>query len=95
MNRNCPAAVPAERPLTDGVVTRIVTGPHDASRQGPHRPMRYDTGRPRASQNSSTDVRQIGIAFRTAVPPISRLISRVGDSRPGPDKCRSWNARRL
>ena len=31
-----------------GVVARIVTGPHDAHRQDPHRPMRYDTGRPRA-----------------------------------------------
>ena len=31
-----------------GVVARIVTGPHDAHRQNPHRPMQYDTGRPRA-----------------------------------------------
>ena len=31
-----------------GVVARIVTSPHDANRQDPHRPMRYDTGRPRA-----------------------------------------------
>ena len=31
-----------------GVVARILTGPHDAHRQDPHRPMRYDTGRPRA-----------------------------------------------
>ena len=30
-----------------GVVARIVPGPHDAHRQDPHRPMRYDTGRPR------------------------------------------------
>ena len=29
-----------------GVVARIVTGPHDAHRQGPHLPIRYDTGRP-------------------------------------------------
>ena len=29
-----------------GVVARIVTGPHDAHRQDPHLPMRYDTGRP-------------------------------------------------
>ena len=29
-----------------GVVARIVTGPHDAHRQDPHWPMRYDTGRP-------------------------------------------------
>ena len=28
-----------------GVVARIVTGPHDANRQDPHLPMRYDTGR--------------------------------------------------
>ena len=35
-------------PLRRGVVARIVTGPHDAHRQDPHRPMRYDTGRPRA-----------------------------------------------
>ena len=33
---------------SEGVVARIVTGPHDANRQDPHRPMRYDTGRPRA-----------------------------------------------
>ena len=31
-----------------GVVARIVTGPHDATRHDPHLPMRYDTGRPRA-----------------------------------------------
>ena len=31
-----------------GVVARIVTGPHDANRQGPHLPMLYDAGRPRA-----------------------------------------------
>ena len=31
-----------------GVVARIVTGPHDANRQDPHVPMRYDTGRPKA-----------------------------------------------
>ena len=31
-----------------GVGARIVTGPHDAHRQDPHRPMRDDTGRPRA-----------------------------------------------
>ena len=31
-----------------GVVARILTGPHDANRQDPHLPMRYDTGRPRA-----------------------------------------------
>ena len=31
---------------TDGVVARIVTGPHDAHRQDPHLPIRYDTGRP-------------------------------------------------
>ena len=35
-------------PSSRGVVARIVTGPHDAHRQDPHRPMRYDTGRPRA-----------------------------------------------
>ena len=35
-------------PLIRGVVARIVTGPHEANRQDPHRPMRYDTGRPRA-----------------------------------------------
>ena len=33
--------------IADGVVARIVTGPHDANRQDPHLPMRYDTGRPR------------------------------------------------
>ena len=31
-----------------GVVARIVPGPHEAHRQDPHRPMRYNTGRPRA-----------------------------------------------
>ena len=36
------------RPPVYGVVARILTGPHDAHRQDPHRPMRYDTGRPRA-----------------------------------------------
>ena len=30
----------------DGVVARIVPGPHDAHRQDSHWPMRYDTGRP-------------------------------------------------
>ena len=35
-------------PAQVGVVARIVTGPHDAHRQDPHLPMRYDTGRPRA-----------------------------------------------
>ena len=34
--------------LHRGVVARIVTGQHDAHRQDPHLPMRYDTGRPRA-----------------------------------------------
>ena len=42
-----------ERPIPNlgpfhGVVARIVTGPHDADRQDPHLPMRYDAGRPRA-----------------------------------------------
>ena len=32
--------------LCRGVVARIVTGPHEAHRQDPHLPMRYDTGRP-------------------------------------------------
>ncbi len=32
--------------LLGGVVARIVPGPHDAHRQDPHWPMRYDTGRP-------------------------------------------------
>ena len=31
-----------------GVVARIVAGPHDANRQNPYLPMRYDAGRPRA-----------------------------------------------
>ena len=35
-------------PAGQGVVARIVTGPHEANRQDPHLPMRYDTGRPRA-----------------------------------------------
>ena len=33
-------------PPQGGVVARIVPGPHDAHRQDPHWPMRYDTGRP-------------------------------------------------
>ena len=33
-------------PTRTGVVARIVTGPHDAHRQDPHLPIRYDTGRP-------------------------------------------------
>ena len=33
-------------PMRHGVVARIVTGPHEAHRQDPHRPRRYDTGRP-------------------------------------------------
>ena len=33
-------------PSLDGVVARIVNGPHEANRQNPHLPMRYDTGRP-------------------------------------------------
>ena len=32
----------------EGVVARIVSGPHDANRQGPHLPMLYDAGRPRS-----------------------------------------------
>ena len=45
--------LPTAQAFTDtdplnGVVARILTGPHDANRQDPHRPMRYDTGRPRA-----------------------------------------------
>ena len=32
-----------------GVVARIVTDPHEAHRQDPHLPMRYDTGRPRTA----------------------------------------------
>ena len=40
------SAPPASK---QGVVAlRIVPGPHDAHRQDPHLPMRYDTGRPRA-----------------------------------------------
>ena len=37
-----------QRDALQGVVARIVTGPHDAHRQDPHLPRRYDTGRPRA-----------------------------------------------
>ena len=46
---------PAERQAvfdvlhSEGVVARIVTGPHDTHRRDPHLPMRYDTGRPRAA----------------------------------------------
>ena len=43
LDRRFEAAAPNQ-----GVVARIVPGPHDAHRQDPHRPMRYDTGRPRA-----------------------------------------------
>ena len=35
-------------PARLGVVARIVMSPHDAHRQDPHLPMRYDIGRPRA-----------------------------------------------
>ena len=34
------------QPRVMAFVARIVTGPHDAPRQDPHWPMRYDTGRP-------------------------------------------------
>ena len=72
--------VPADHPLravralTDhalktmsrrGVVARIVTGPHDATRHDPHLPMRYDTGRPssvirlRISQPRTTSLPQL------------------------------------
>ena len=40
------AASPVRAAPDRGVVARIVTGPHDAHRQDPHWPMRYDTGRP-------------------------------------------------
>ena len=47
--RNLIRASVAERvAMLLGVVARILTGPHDANRQDSHRPMRYDTGRPRA-----------------------------------------------
>ena len=39
---------PRIAPSQLGVVARVVTAPHDAHRQDPHLPMRYDTGRPRA-----------------------------------------------
>ena len=41
-------SLPRTTTPSHGVVARIVTGPHDANRQDPHLPMRYDTGRPRA-----------------------------------------------
>ena len=37
---------PPDMAVIQGVVARIVAGPHDAHRQDPHWPMRYDTGRP-------------------------------------------------
>ena len=40
--------VPDGEVVGRGVVARIVTGPHEAHRQDPHLPIRYDTGRPRA-----------------------------------------------
>ena len=43
LDRRFEAAAP-----NHGVVARIVTSPHDAHRQDPQLPMRYDTGRPRA-----------------------------------------------
>ena len=60
---------------TRGVVARIVTGPHDAHRQDPHRPMRYDTGRPRAV-----------IRFRIAQPRTASLPCPAGlrARRPSP-----------
>ena len=44
----CVRGAPARDPPAAhvGVVARIVTGPDDATRQDPHWPMRYDTGRP-------------------------------------------------
>ena len=43
-----PCALRLAEAVRHGVVARIVTSPHDAHRQDPHLPMRYDTGRPRA-----------------------------------------------
>ena len=54
-----------------GVVARIVAGPHDAHRQDPHLPMRYDTGRPssvirlRIAQPRTTSL-PCGVARRPA-----------------------------
>ena len=44
----CVRGAPARDPPAArvGVVARIVTGPHEAHRQDPHLPIRYDTGRP-------------------------------------------------
>ena len=55
-----------------GVVARIVTGPHDANRQDPHRPMRYDTGRPRAV-----------IRFRISQPRTASLPCQLDSGREG------------
>ena len=48
VGRILPISQPIAEALARGVVARIVTRPHDAHRQDPHLPMRYDTGRPRA-----------------------------------------------
>ena len=45
----CGTPVEVHEAPINGVVARIVTGPHDVNRQDhPHLPLRYDTGRPRA-----------------------------------------------
>ena len=62
--------VPGDVVLGGGVVARIVTGPHEANRQDPHLPMRYDAGRPRAV-----------IRFRISQPRTASLPARLGSGR--------------
>ena len=90
-----------------GVVARIVTGPHDAQRQNPHRPMRYDTGRPRAvirfriSQPRTASLPcPAGLRARRPSPMIGAtgaLVESPGSPTPWmprPLRGRSWRANR-
>ena len=72
-----------------GVVARIVTGPHDAHRQDPHLPMRYDTGRPRAvirlriSQPRTTSLACLaGLRARRPSPMMDLYRKNVFSTRP-------------
>ena len=89
------AAPEAGRPR--GVAARIVTGPHEAHRQDPHLPMRYDTGRPRAmirlriSQPRTTSLPcQVGLRARRPSPMMGLYRKNAFSTRPGrwyPDAC--------
>ena len=81
------AAPEAGRPR--GVAARIVTGPHEAHRQDPHLPMRYDTGRPRAvirlriSQPRTTSLPcQVGLRARRPSPMMGLYRKNAFSTRP-------------